>query len=111
MAENGTKLYGELLAKFSQVLGPQRQQAFLKIAGDQLDRSFNRFGAESLTFTVTKAKDVQQASAFDVRVDHKDHQGNGHDMYEVVDLELFVSNYGPAARVIEPYVKKFSDRR
>lgn len=53
LAAGGDALYSGLLNEFGRVLGPERYQLFNALAGNAFDTSFNRFGLNPVTYTLT----------------------------------------------------------
>lgn len=51
--EEGGKIYDQSMAKIAEILGPERNAAFLKLAGESFEHSFSNFGTRARVLTLS----------------------------------------------------------
>lgn len=101
--DGGADVYDRLMDVFAQTLGPERNAAFVALQADQLSRSFNGFGAEERTVTLTRDAATNGAT-YAVHDDRRSSQMRSVGTSNVPNLEALAERYP----MVAPYLDKIA---
>jgi hypothetical protein len=99
----GIEMYDKLLASFAEVLGDERNAAFLALHNNEIGRAFNGFGAEQRTITITR--DAKDESSYWLKDNRKSESGTTMTVAEFSDTSKFPVRYNWLLPVIPPLEK------
>jgi hypothetical protein len=102
-AVEGGRVYDQLMKGFAQTLGAERNAAFVKLGGEQVERALGRFGAPEYVYTFkTKPNPIMGGSTYEVAERHKLPHESGSSNSSYRNWAELQNRLGPVSRLLPP---------